>query len=186
MPTNPLKDPQVVAKLCHSNVADVQKVLNPIINALQEQGILTYYTLVAALATAGVESHFKCVEEDYYSSPSSRIAYFDKSKYGKIDPITKQRYFGRGIIQLTWKKHYQDYGDALQLDLLHHPELALDPINAARILALYFKWAKVDEAAMEQDFHRVRVLVNGGVNGMVVFMQYVEKCINALKKAGCI
>lgn len=186
MPENPLKDPTIVAKLCSSDVDDVKKVLDYIINALEEQGILNYYTLVAALATAGVESHFACVEEAWYLSERKRNAYFDKSKYGKVDPYTQKRYFGRGIIQLTWKAHYKSYGDALGLDLVNKPELALQPKVAARILALYFKWAKIDKAAKEQDWKKVRKLVNGGYNGIDVFMTYVNNCLKSLKDAGCI
>lgn len=183
---NPLKNPAIVAKLCHSNVEDVKKVLPAIISALEEQKILTYYSLVAALATAGVESHFACVEEAWYLSEAKRNAYFNKSKYGKVDAETGKRYYGRGIIQLTWKKHYEDYGDALGIDLFHHPEKALEPETAAKILALYFKWTKVNIAAQQQDWNRTRKLVNGGFNGLTVYMQYVNACLKALKDAKCI
>lgn len=184
MSVNPLKDPVVVAKLCDSDVKNVEKVLMPIIYALEEQKILNYYTLVAALATAGVESHFACVEEAWYLSEAKRNAYFNKSKYGKIDPKTGKRYYGRGIIQLTWRQHYIDYGNALGIDLFNHPEKALEPDVAAKILALYFKWTKVDVAAKAQDWVKVRRLINGGENGLDVYLVYVNRCLKALKNAG--
>ena len=186
MPNNPLKDPNTVAHLCHSNVADVEKVLSHIFDALGEQNMQKYYVQVAALATAGVESHFKCVEEAWYLSETARNKYFDKSKYGKVDATTHQRYFGRGIIQLTWRQHYVDYGNALGIDLLHKPDLALEPTNAARILALYFKWSKTDVAAMAMDWRKTRKLVNGGYNGIEIYMQYVNNLLQALKDAKCI
>lgn len=54
--------------------------------------------------------------------------------YGKVDPVTGKAYFGRGFVQLTWKENYQKLGGILGLPLVGEPELALDPINAARIM----------------------------------------------------
>jgi putative chitinase len=46
--------------------------------------------------------------------------------YGRPDPETGQRYYGRGFVQLTWKANYRKMGDLLGVDLVHRPELALD------------------------------------------------------------
>lgn len=186
MPENPLKDSSIVAKLCNSDKQNVDKVLMPIIYALEEQGINNYYTQVAALATAAVESRFACVEEAHWLSEKARMAYFNKSKYGKVDPDTGKRYYGRGIIQLTWKNNYRAYGEALGYDFINHPDKVMEPEIAAKILALYFKWRKVDEAAKALDWTKTRKLVNGGLNGYGTYMTYVNNMLVALKKAGCI
>jgi len=44
------------------------------------------------------------------------------------------RYYGRGYCQLTWEGNYAFFGKLLGLDLVRHPELALDPAGAATIL----------------------------------------------------
>lgn len=54
--------------------------------------------------------------------------------YGQPDPITKQAYFGRGYVQLTWKYNYAQFGRLLKLDLLNHPELAMKPDVALSII----------------------------------------------------
>ena len=46
--------------------------------------------------------------------------------YGRLDPETGHRYYGRGYVQLTWKDNYRRMGDLLGVDLVWHPELALD------------------------------------------------------------
>jgi hypothetical protein len=46
--------------------------------------------------------------------------------YGRPDPVTGLRYYGRGFVQLTWKDNYRKMGDLLGVDLVRHPELALD------------------------------------------------------------
>ena len=48
--------------------------------------------------------------------------------YGKPDPITKLRYYGRGLVQLTWKSNYDKYGIALR------PERALEMEMAVHIM----------------------------------------------------
>ena len=56
--------------------------------------------------------------------------------YGMPDPITGQVYYGRGLVQLTWKRNYQKFGDLLGLDLVNDPALALQPGTAYKVLSL--------------------------------------------------
>lgn len=43
-------------------------------------------------------------------------------------------YYGRGLVQLTWLSNYRKMGEALGLDLVANPDLALDPQVSVRIL----------------------------------------------------
>lgn len=54
--------------------------------------------------------------------------------YGRPDPETGQVYYGRGFVQLTWKRNYAALGARFNVDLVHRPDLALDPDLSARIL----------------------------------------------------
>lgn len=54
--------------------------------------------------------------------------------YGLPDPQTRQIYYGRGYVQLTWKRNYEFFTALLGKDLVNHPELALDPIISAEII----------------------------------------------------
>jgi putative chitinase len=54
--------------------------------------------------------------------------------YGKPDPETGKTYYGRGFVQLTWKKNYDTMGKKIGVDLVSYPELALDATNATKIL----------------------------------------------------
>lgn len=54
--------------------------------------------------------------------------------YGEPDPVTGQTYYGRGDVQLTWKGNYDRMGHALGVDLVNHPERALEPEIAAEIM----------------------------------------------------
>ena len=54
--------------------------------------------------------------------------------YGVCDPVTRQTYYGRGDVQLTWKYNYAKQGKRLGIDLVNHPELAKVPTTAAAIM----------------------------------------------------
>lgn len=54
--------------------------------------------------------------------------------YGQPDPVTHKTYYGRGLVQLTWKSNYEKLGKLLSVDLLNKPELALSPSIATQIM----------------------------------------------------
>src|SRR5882757_1068467 len=47
--------------------------------------------------------------------------------YGQPDPVTGQTYYGRGLLQLTWKANYQKMGTKLGVNLVDEPDNALIP-----------------------------------------------------------
>lgn len=55
-------------------------------------------------------------------------------RYGVRDPETKRTYYGRGVVQLTWRRNYQVMSDRVGHDLVRNPDLALLPAVSARIL----------------------------------------------------
>lgn len=54
--------------------------------------------------------------------------------YGRPDPVTHQTYYGRGLVQITWKDNYQKFAHLLKVDLVGNPDLALDLNIAVKIL----------------------------------------------------
>lgn len=67
------------------------------------------------------------------------IAEYGKGKgkpYGRKDPETGQVYFGRGFSQITHRINYKKLGDAIGVDLVYQPDLALDPEIAYQILSV--------------------------------------------------
>lgn len=52
--------------------------------------------------------------------------------YGKA--INGKIYYGRGFVQLTWVRNYKLLGDLLNVDLVNHPDMALDCNIATQIL----------------------------------------------------
>lgn len=173
-------EPEVVASILNCPLADVQANLPAILTALAEQKILDKPTLVAAIATIGVETGgFRPIKE------FGDEAYFTRNYEGRQDlgnlwPGDGCKYCGRGFIQITGRANYKSYGLRLNLPLEDKPDLALDPVVGAKILALYFNECGVFLAARDRRWKRVRALVNGGYNGLDEFMNFVGRAIAAI------
>jgi hypothetical protein len=168
-----LHDPVSVAKAIGCPVANVTATLPSLIAGLTNQGILEPYVLIGLIATCKVESAstFKPVEEAFWLSESVRNAYFDKTAYGKLDPVTHKRYFGRGHIQRTWKTAYESDGKALGIDLVNHPELLLQPDISAKDACLFWKNKHgLVDACKTKNTKLIRKLVNGGYNDYDSFL----------------
>lgn len=55
-------------------------------------------------------------------------------KYGVVNPITKQVYYGRGHVQLTHPENYIKFSNLLKVDLYLNPDLALRMDISVQIL----------------------------------------------------
>jgi predicted chitinase len=92
------------------------------------QGLTLKPQIAYVLATTEHETGgtFKPVTEAYWLK--------DADAYLKIHHPDYYPYYGRGFCQLTWDYNYKKYGLLLGIDLLTHPEKALEPKNALFIL----------------------------------------------------
>lgn len=168
-------DYEGIAQTLNCSLLNLKTHLPAIIAALKQQGIYSKLTLVAAIATVGVETpDFAPIREI-----GSR-AYFEKMYGGRADlnnckPGDGALYCGRGHIQLTGRANYRTYGTRLGIDLENNPNLALQPDVSASILALYFKDRKIDMLANQGKWRAVRKAVNGGFNAWDEFITLVNK-----------
>lgn len=148
---------------------------NNILVELWNQGILTHFTLVGALGTIRTEvgRDFKPILEI-----ASGEAYEGRTALGNTVKGDGVKYKGRGYIQLTGRLNYTHYGQLLGIDLVNNPNLALDPIVSAKVVALYFKEHNIPAACERQDWITVRKLVNGGTNGLDTFLSVVKQYLS--------
>ena len=103
-----------------------------------------------------------------------------KRPYGQPHPQTGQRYFGRGLTQLTHLENYARLGSDLRLDLVRQPELALQKDVSAAVLVIgavkgRFTGKKLADF-LPQDPVGARRVVNGDVaeNGPRVAAHYAH------------
>lgn len=62
-----------------------------------------------------------------------------RTNYALPDPLTGHSYYGRGLVQLTWKSNYARMGSALGLDLVGTPDLVLETDVSTACLVLGMK-----------------------------------------------
>lgn len=76
-------------------------------------------------------------------------------------------YYGRGFVQITWERNYAKLSDVIDVDLVTHPEKALEMDNAIQILfegmidGLFTGEALSDYFDRESDWRGARAIVNG-------------------------
>lgn len=83
--------------------------------------------LAYELATAFHETAFTML-------PVAEIGRGHGRPYGKPDPYTKKVYYGRGYVQLTWRRNYAAMSPICNVDLVANPDLAMRPDLAAKIM----------------------------------------------------
>jgi putative chitinase len=80
---------------------------------------------------------------------------------------------GRGFVQLTGRANYTNFSNVLGLgtQLVDNPDLANDPVIAARLLAAFLKDKedRIRAALAANDMVTARRLVNGGSHGLADF-----------------
>lgn len=107
----------------------------------------------------------------------------DGSRYHGLDHI----YYGRGYIQITWLSNYIKLGKLLGIDLVNDPDLALDPVVAAKILVigclrgLFTGKALADyiRSGSRLELIRARKVVNGSDQALKI-AEYAEKFLECI------
>lgn len=175
-----LVTPEQVSDILNCSLSDCCTFLPTVLDALFEQNILNLPTVIAAIATIGVETNgFRPIAE-YGNYEYFTRNYENRDDLGNTEPGDGARYHGRGFIQITGRANYRSYGDRISVSLEAKPDLALGPLAAAKILALYFVDTGISKLANSGDWQGVRRAVNGGLNGWDVFSDFVEKAKSEL------
>lgn len=76
------------------------------------------------------------------------------------------KYRGRGPIQLTGKRNYEEFGIALGVDLLSFPDRAKEPDTGSRIAARFWKTRNCNKFADADNIYGSTLAINGGTNGL--------------------
>ena len=136
--------------------------LEPINAAMTEFGISTPARRASFLAQVGHESG----QLRYVLELASGAAYEGRAALGNTMPGDGVRFKGRGLIQITGRANYKACGAALGLDLVTHPELLEQPLNACRSAGWFWMSHGLNELADAGDQVKVTRRINGGTNGL--------------------
>ncbi len=177
----PAWTPQQIAALLGCPVANVTAHWPQLQAALAEQGLTDCASAIAALATIRTEVGSFAPINEFGDTAYFTRNYEGRKDLGNTQPGDGARYHGRGFIQVTGRANYRAYGQRLGVDLENNPDLALDAVVAARILAAYMKDRHVGTLAAQGDWRGARKAVNGGLNGWDTFSAAVAKLVAAAR-----
>lgn len=164
-----------------------QKWVGFICRAMEKFGIDTPLRQAHFLAQVGHES----MGLFYVQEIASGKAYNGRKDLGNTEPealaIAKANnttagefYKGHGLIENTGYYNHLDTGKALGLDLAHHPELLLVPINAAFSAGYFWQKHNLNAPADDDDIIKVTRIVNGGDNGLANRIKLLSSMKSAL------
>src|SRR5579885_167032 len=155
--------------------ANIEEHLPPVLDALVAPALTEKCMVLMALATIRAEAEcFAPVSEAvsrFNTSPGGHPfdLYDFRKDLGNQGPPGGERFTGRGFVQLAGRANYASCGAAVGLGdrLIAPPDLANDPVIAARLLASFLKSREVaiKHALLENDLRAARRLVNGGATG---------------------
>jgi predicted chitinase len=143
------------------NLTDVQiDSIFLIIKAFEEHGDNDKRKLAYILATAYHESKLLPIKEKR-AKPGT-------NQYATQENYWKDGFYGRGFVQLTWRKNYQLFAKLLQIDLVNNPDLALDKIHASNIIVIGMMQGLFTGVGLKnyfnifkEDYLNARKIVNG-------------------------
>lgn len=170
-----------IAKACNLYTWQVDKNWPLIKQALEEAGITSRNDVLAVIAITARESCMTPVTEAY-----SGERYNGRKDLGNTQPGDGPRFRGRGYIQLTGRENYRVFGQKVGADLENNPELANDPLIAARVLVAYWKYWDIFEDTAKADWLGANVKVAGGDGslGYEIMMGNLKRLQAAIAKKG--
>lgn len=142
----------------------MDKKIKKIIEYCKESGITKPEQIQYIVATVWHETDgtFKPVRE------AGWLRNWDK--YLRTNSNTKRYYpyYGRGFVQITWKKNYEKFSKIMGIDLVNNPDLALEFDNALFILVYGMKHGTFTGKKLldyfninGSDFIGARAIING-------------------------
>lgn len=113
--------------------------------------------------------------EPYAHNPKALANLVYGGRYGNR-PGTDDGYLfrGRGPIQITFRSLYEQLAGLTGLDLVGHPELALDPKHVLEVAAAYWHMAGINSYADSGDFLGETKKINGGTTNYEARQQWRE------------
>ncbi|MBD8804623.1 glycoside hydrolase family 19 protein [Pseudomonas syringae] len=142
-------------------------VFVPALNtAMGKYQIITPERIAAFLAQIGHESGQLRYVREIWGPTSQQLGYEGRKDLGNTVAGDGSKYRGRGLIQITGRANYAECGEALGLDLIHHPEQLEQPEHAAMSAAWYWSSRGLNTLADKGDFIQITRRINGGTNGL--------------------
>ncbi|BBL75817.1 glycoside hydrolase family 19 protein [Methylomagnum ishizawai] len=151
--------------MIHAAAAYIDKYARPLADEMARNRIDSPLRQAHFLAQVGHESG----ELRYSEEIASGEAYEGRKDLGNTQPGDGKRFKGRGLIQLTGRTNYTNYGKARGKDYTTDATaklLATDPVVAVDVSCWFWTTHGLNELADQDDVLTITRRINGGTNGL--------------------
>lgn len=143
--------------------SDVDRYYQALSTGMPTNNINTPLRMAHFLAQVGHESGAL----RYSAEGASGAAYEGRADLGNTQPGDGVKFKGRGLIQITGRTNYSDYGTARGKDYLTNPtQLATDPAVAVDSAFWYWNTRNLNTLADADNVNAITLKINGGYNGL--------------------
>lgn len=156
----------------HASDKNLEKYHEPFNKTIQKYNINTPVRIASFCAQLEVESGSLYYVEEIadgsayeYRKDLGNLAEEALTAAHNKGTTTGKFYKGRGLLQITGFYNYKEVGKALELDLINHPELLKDPLNACLSAGWYWSTHDCNSLADVGLFGKITKVINGGFNG---------------------
>jgi len=118
-----------------------------------------------------------------YEHQPEKIAnkvYGGRADLGNTEDGDGWRFSGKGVIQLTGRSNFTVCGLALGRPFADHPELLLEPENAALSAGWFWNKKNLNALADAEDWQTMTKRINGGTNGLDDRINKIHKAMDIL------
>jgi len=136
---------------------NIKLFLDPLNMACQEFNINTSARIRMFLANITVESG----SLKYVKELDSGMAYEGRADLGNTSPGDGPLYKGRGLLQITGKYNYLQFGNVVGIDAVASPELLEQPLYASLSAAWFWSYRGLNALADQNNFFLVCARING-------------------------
>jgi putative chitinase len=122
----------------------------------------------------------KEIADQYARQPAKIAGKVYNGRLGNTSEEEAAKYLGRGLIQLTGKENYANFGSGLGVDLVGNPDWLSDPKYAALSAAWFWNKKGLNALADAQDYETMTKRINGGLIGLDDRKAKIAKALSAL------
>jgi putative chitinase len=169
-----LTEDSLLAIMGQGSAAFIKPYLPLLKNKMGFYQINTPLRVAHFLAQLGHES----LSLTYTEEMATGAAYEGRIDLGNTEKGDGIRFKGRGLIQLTGRKNYADYGNYACLNLLtknNERLISVTPAYALDVSLWFWQARKLNAHADKDDLRAITRRINGGFNGLVDREAYLSR-----------
>ena len=139
------------------------------------------YSAQALMRTWG--SRFPDIDtaEKFEHNPEKIANKVYAGRMGNMEEGDGWKYRGRGLIQLTGRENYANFGHNVGVDVLSNPDLLATPEYACLSAGFYWNKRNLNEYADKMDIETITKRINGGLLGIEDRKAKTEMCLRILQ-----